>query len=221
MFNITSKDVEKYIQEMNKVFKDIENFRVPKRMPKDLGLYLSIHLDLTNPFHRETLLYRDKYIRQVGFARISQDWVNPLARWIGKRKCLEVMAGSGALTYALRELGVKIIATDDFSWSKPFKPWIKVDNMDCIVAVERFGKEVDFVICSWPYMDDTAYRLLLKMREVNPKCRMIYIGEGWGGCTANDDFFEIAIEDNVKGFYDAVSNFSSWDGIHDRIKLYK
>lgn len=217
MFGMTNKQSEEHIKEMHKVFNDIENKRVPKQIPEDMRL----NIDYFNPLYREVMFYRDKYIEQVGFARISKDWVKPLARWVDKRKCLEVMSGSGALSYALRNEGVLIKATDDFSWNKPFRPWLNVEDIDCILAVEKYGLEVDFIICSWPYMDDTAYRLLLKMREVNPKCRLIYIGEGYGGCTADDNFFDIAVEDDVKGFYEAVKKFSSWWGIHDCPILYK
>lgn len=59
------------------------------------------------------------------------------------------------------------------------------------------------------------------MREVNSKCRFIYIGEGWGGCTVNDRFFEIAEECNIKSFREAVSKYRSWYGVCDRIVLYK
>ncbi len=217
MFGITNKQSDEYIIKMQKVFYDIENKRVPDTIPEDVRL--SLHF--TNPAYMEVMYYRDRYIEQVGFARISKEWVRPLAKWIGKRKCLEIMAGSGALSYALKNEGVRVVATDDFSWGKPFKPWLRVENLDCILAIEKYGAEVDFIICSWPYMDDTAYRVLLKMREINPKCRLIYIGEGYGGCTADELFFDEVVEDNVKGFYKAVENFSSWEGIHDNLILYK
>lgn len=59
------------------------------------------------------------------------------------------------------------------------------------------------------------------MREINPKCRMIYIGEDFGGCTANNDFFNNIEECYVKGFEDAVGNYRRWQSIHDSIVLVK
>jgi len=34
------------------------------------------------------------------------------------------------------------------------------------------------------------YDALIKMREVNSYCKLIYIGEYKGGCTASDKFFD-------------------------------
>ena len=70
-------------------------------------------------------------------------------------------------------------------------------------------------------MDDNAYKCLMAMREVNPKCRMIYIGEDMGGCTANDKFFENAEVCDVQGFTDAVKNYRHWDSIYDFVALFK
>lgn len=217
MFNITQEQTTLFVKEMNSVFSNLSNRVIPESMPNDIRFYL----DYSNLNFREAMCYRDRYIEQVGFVRITKNWVRPLSKWIGKRKCLEIMSGSGALTYALKEEGVLIKATDDFSWNKPFKPWIQVENIDCIAAIEKYGREVDFIMCSWPYMDDTAYRALLKMREVNPKCRMIYIGEGNCGCTADENFFEAIYIDNVKGFEEAVKKFTQWEGMHDYPLLVK
>lgn len=217
MFYATREQISSYIKEMGKIFEDIDKCIIPKSIPNDIRY----GLDYSNLMEREILYYRDRFIQNVGFVRVTKDWVRPLSKWIGNRKCLEIMAGSGALTYALREEGVKIKAIDDYSWHNPFKMWCEVENIDCIAAITKYGKEVSFIICSWPYMDDTAYRALLKMREVNPKCRMIYIGEDCGGCTANDEFFQAIQIDEVKGFKLAVKNFTSWEHIHDFPLLVK
>ena len=155
---------------------------------------------------------------------LSEDWVKPLAKWIGDRPCLEIMCGNGYLSYALSKYGCNIKATDNYSWNKEFEKMgsiYPVENLDCIAAIEKYGKNVKFIICSWPYMDSNAYRSLMKMREINPKCRMIYIGEEFGGCTANNDFFNNIEECYVKGFEDAVGNYRRWQSIHDSIVLVK
>lgn len=165
--------------------------------------------------------WRDKYIKEFGFPLFAEDWVKPLSTWIGDRPCLEIMAGTGYLSYALSLYGVNIKATDDYSWEKHFTNFKDVENIDCLQAIKKYGKDVKFIICSWPYMDEMANFSLVMMREVNPKCRMIYIGEGWGGCTASDKFFNNVEECEVEGFNQAVSKYRRWSGLHDRISLYK
>ena len=215
------------ISELKKVYE--ENLKklckgvIPKSYPKG-RLIRMLGESSTLPERFKGPDWRSHFIKVQGFPLLSEDWVKPLARWIGDRPCLEIMCGNGYLSYALSKYGCKIKATDNFSWEKNFDGMGKIypiENLDCIAAIEKYGREVKFIICSWPYMDDKAYRCLLKMREVNPKCRMIYIGEDFGGCTANDDFFNELEECYVKGFDEAVSNYRRWDSIHDTIRLVK
>lgn len=199
-----------------------DNYTMLKKgqIPKS---YVALPLEMCLPWGSAVgyINWRDKYVKDIGFPLIAEDWVKPLAKWIGDRPCLEIMAGTGFLSYALFLYGVDIKATDNYSWNKHFTNFKEVENIDCLEAVKIYGKDVKFIICSWPYMDEMAYNSLVMMREINPKCRMIYIGEDWGGCTASDKFFEIAEECEVDGFNQAVSKYRRWSGLHDRVKLYK
>lgn len=136
--------------------------------------------------------------RSSGYCLLSNNWIKPLANFIGNRHCLEVMSGNGSLTYALRAAGAKIIPTDNRSWliANPDEssPWVNdIEDLDAVEAVARYGSSVDFIIMSWPpYDQPTASLVLEKMREVNSNCKLIYIGESQYGCTADDRFFEIA-----------------------------
>ena len=170
---------------------------------------------------------RDKFIKQMGFSLVSFDWIIPLSKWIGSRKCLEVMSGTGSLSFALKQQGTDIMATDDFSWTgqnnwnQNKNYWTNIENIDAVKAVEKYGKEVNVIIMSWPYMDDIAYKVLLKMREVNPFCIMIFIGEGYGGCTASDEFFDNIVEIEDETFSEAIKEYKQWWGIHDYPQLIK
>lgn len=173
------------------------------------------------------LRLKEKFNKIGMFCFVSWKWINPLAKYLNDKKCLEVMAGRGWLSYALQQKGINVKATDNFSWhNKMFPLWndtvTDVEDIDAVKAVEKYGKEIDYLIMAWAYMDNTAYQVIKKLYEVNPNVQIIYIGEGHGGCTADDDFynhFEI-IED--EDFYDNVSkNYQSWEGIHDVLLLGK
>lgn len=92
------------------------------------------------------------------------------------------MSGKGTLSYVLKQEGVNIKATDDFSWSKftSMNTWCDIEQIDAIEAIEKYGKDMDYIIMSWCYMDNTGYKCLKKMREINPNCKMLYIGECQG-----------------------------------------
>lgn len=173
-----------------------------------------------------SLLVRDEIIRLCGYCLLSYTWIRPLAEWIGNRRCLELMCGSGALAYALQTCGVQVIATDNFSWRENRgcwyeRPWMGIEQMDCLDAIQKYGPDADLFICSWPYMDDSCYHALLKMREVNPAAFMLYIGEGPGGGTASASFFEVAEPVEDEGFQLAVQLFRSAYTIKDRPMLFR
>ncbi|NMA84055.1 MAG: hypothetical protein GX962_09355 [Epulopiscium sp.] len=158
---------------------------------------------------------RERLIEHMGYVLLSKIWIEALSRWIGSRRCLEVMAGTGALTCELRKCGVDIVATDNYSWKK-CNTWVHVDEIDAVEAVEKY-KNVDILIMSWPpYQNDIAFEVLNKMRMVNPDCRMVYIGEEEGGCTANDKFFSLIEEIEDESFHKVKLEFQNWSGIHDR-----
>lgn len=83
-------------------------------------------------------------------------------------------------------------------------------------AIEKYKEIVNCIILSWPeYESDLAARVLEKCLEYN--ISMIYIGEDYGGCTADDEFFDMMGEKcNRIGIVGSYVPFSS---IHDDIYL--
>lgn len=178
-----------------------------------------------NPYEMDSLKYmslefrlKEAYNDLGMYAFVSWDWIDPLVNWIGTNRCLEVMAGRGWLSYALRKRGVSVKATDNFSWSEN-KGWLppltEVEDLDAVKSVQRYGKEIDILFIGWPYMSNDAYKVIKNLHRVNPNAIVVYIGEGPGGCTADDEFFDHfeTIEDNE--FNIVQANYQSWWGIRD------
>lgn len=207
--------------EVEKIIAMIKNKMIPDSYPES---FLSRYDPRIDNFG-----LRDIVIDHMGYALIANDWIVPLSKWIDGRSCLEVMSGSGALAYALREQNVKIIATDSFSaddnfsyyWKDDGMMWAEVENIDALGAVKKYGKRTDLIIISWPFMDNTATEVLEEMRSTNPDCMMIYIGEEKGGCTANSRFFNLTNPVENEEFANAVSKYKRWNGLNDFPKLLK
>ena len=200
---------------------------IPNEMPKDMVDTSGLHplseeyfQARTYGFQKEFLL-KEAYNSAGMYTFVSLRWIVPFAKWIGNRKVMEVMAGRGFLSKALREQGITVHASDNFSW--PVRTWSEtvtdVIEMDALEAVEKHGMEHDILIMGWPYMDDTAYRIIKHLYEVNPKALVVYIGEPSGGCTADELFFDHfeMIED--EDFDRAAIYYQSWEYIHDRLWL--
>lgn len=195
-------------------FELIEKIKM-KQVPEDISLNF---LNSLNSY-----FFREYAIRNMGFALITRRFVKGLAKYIGSKKCLEILAGQGCLSKVLQDEGIDVIATDDYSWSNRLNlnnTWTNVENMDCLEAIRKYGQDVSYIICSWiPYGSPIGYDILKVMDEVNPNCKLIVIGEGPSGCTADDTFFENLEEIDTEEEF--VKDFRSWSGIRDYVSIVK
>ncbi|MFA5576369.1 MAG: hypothetical protein WCZ27_04880 [Tissierellaceae bacterium] len=208
------------------ILSEIKEIIINKDIPNSYPDFLVGNLDM------HTYSLRNSFIKYMGFVLVSKLWIKDLSKWIGQRNCLEVMAGLGALSHGLREEGVSLISTDDYSWQEGIKRkdstltnnklWTQVERLDAVESIEKYGKDIDIVLMSWPpYDDNTATRILEKMRSINPSCIMIYIGEGRGGSTANDDFFDLLEKVEDESFHKANTRFQKWSLTNDHPLLIK
>lgn len=221
------KQNTKLSREEISIISAIRNIVEKKELPDK---YPDFMLDKLDAY---TYSLRNIFIDHMGFVLLSKYWTKDLSHWIGKRRCLELMAGLGALSYGLRMQGINIIATDDYSWKKSTngensplwddnKMWTYVEKLDAVESVKKYGKNLDIIIMSWPPYDDVvAAKALKKMREVNPSCIMIYIGEEKGGCTANDEFYNILERIEDESFNLANAKFQTWPLTKDQPFLIK
>lgn len=142
-----------------------------------------------------------------------------IKRHIPEPKTIEVMSGNGWLSFWLSKVGINIIATtDNHSWNKQFdfkRTPVQIEKLDCVEAVKKY-KEANLVIMSWPYMDSNAYEVIKSLRKDQ---WLLYIGEGPGGCTANDKFFGY-IQRYCQCF-ESEFGFKQFQGIHDEPMLIK
>lgn len=175
---------------------------------------------------------RDWYTTHYGFVIPTQKFIDGLSLWIGDKKVLSVLSGSGTVERALQKAGTNIIMTDDMSWVKglkynsqgsAFSHW-NVENIEDIDAVEAIEKypDVDYILMSWPPYDSyIASEVLAAMREFNPNARLIYFGEDDGGCCGDDDFFANAEYISDNGIDELLRHYVQFPSIHDTVMLFK
>lgn len=195
------------------VYSAIRRREIPERYPELIG---------AGTLYGEA--YHKAIVQSMGCVLLAKSWLRPLAEFIGDRPCLEVMAGTGALAWALGEYGVSVLPTDNYSLRNTFAHrWVKVRRMDALRAVKKYGKQVDFVILSWPFISELPKQMLAWLRENNPSCRMIYLGEWRGGCNVNDAFCDFAVEDPDAA--EAVArmrpHYQNWYDLKDTIYILK
>ena len=173
---------------------------------------------------------RDLIIRMCGFALVTKNLTYSLSEFTKKytRKkdpvILEIGCGSGCLAKGLMDRDIKVIPTDSFSWygstfpmDRMWLPIKEIENIDMVDAVKKYAADVDFILCSWPTTTCPINDCMREMYKLNPKCKLLYCGEWYSGCTANDDFFDIVKEcEGFIGGIDSVNRMhQTWDWIHD------
>jgi hypothetical protein len=94
----------------------------------------------------------------------SSTLLTGLARQIGKAKCLEIAAGDGFLTQALRRRGIDIRATDDQSWAGKGITFDGVEKLDAAKALATYQPEI--VLCAWPPARNTFEQHVFKTSSV-------------------------------------------------------
>tara|TARA_R110000803_G_scaffold158426_2_gene222707 strand:- start:742 stop:1266 length:525 start_codon:yes stop_codon:yes gene_type:complete len=156
---------------------------------------------------------RDAQIKESGFARIDQAVAESIAEY---SPLIEIGAGSGKLAEMIAAQGGDIIATDDYSGDYPFGTGdhFPVANMDARDAVLAYPDRN--VLCSWPSYSHNWFTDACK--EIETDIFLIYIGEGEGGCTADEEFHPY-----LSQCFTHIQHIPmlQYYGIHDCCDVYK
>lgn len=177
-----------------------------------------------NPHDVYSYNTRREYIEKCGWGVITKEQVEILSRFLFGFKVIEVCSGLGFLANHLRDYGVSdYLAFDNFTECYPSVKLLNYGSVKRNVHSVNVAKAEAVVMC-WPnYKSNLAETVVRKMRKGQ---YLIYQGEGWDGCTANNKFFEQIT--NKKKFQE-LRNLSEclnthqvqWRGIHDYFTVYK
>jgi hypothetical protein len=125
----------------------------------------------------------------------------------------EIGAGSGYWLGLLKDMGIDTVGYDDQSSHLEdrhrgrWHPLIKG-------GAEKAGhhKNKALFLCWPPYNTPMAHEALKAYRGD----RLVYIGEGYGGCTGDDDFHDLLEKEWEVEYYPVIPQ---WPGIHDSLHL--
>jgi hypothetical protein len=157
---------------------------------------------------------RESLTRKYGFAIPTQEALDFIAFW---SPIVEIGAGTGYWAHLLQQMEVDITAYDKFSGHGQdrygFGPvWMNVLKGNSAVA--KIHPDRTLLLC-WPDYQSRFASDCLRNYRGN---RLIYIGEGKGGCTGNDLF-----HDKIKEEWRLIKNIRlpTWPGIRDDLKAYE
>lgn len=115
------------------------------------------------------LLWQKKFLMPLVQPRgiynfYSKQLIAELAKLIGDRSALEIAAGDGTLSRFLAEAGVRITATDDYSWDSSVTYPEDVRREEARQALRKHQPQV--VICSWPPAGNGFERWVFETKTV-------------------------------------------------------
>lgn len=179
----------------DKLYQKIEEIRGSGSVVEELSLYSQ----------------RYNFVRNYSWAFPSQDAVNEIVSFVGKNNSLlECGAGNGLWASLIQKEGIHVVATDQ----KPCYKFYSVEGIDSVAAIKKYNDINTLMLC-WPSYDDPMGFNTLSTFTGN---KLIYIGEGDGGCTGDDKFHDLLREEwkEVKEI-----DIRQWIGIHDAMFFFE
>lgn len=133
---------------------------------------------------------------------------------------LEVMAGNACWSKALSQVGVKMRATDSFSWSKGSQTgsslFFPTQNMPAAQAIKRYT-DVDLIICCWaPNFGKSDVSVLAAYRQlINSNAKLLFVAEK-DGATNTPQFWQSAKIVKSESIRKINQTFPNFDFIDER-----
>ena len=160
---------------------------------------------------------REEFLEKFGFAVPTLVAIQAIQEFVDGRGVLEVGAGTGIWARLLSDAGVKVTAADNrstkYSLSMRVGTYYDVQKMGAVAAVKRYRSHAALMLC-WPDYNGPMAATCLAAFQGD---RVIYIGEGSGGCTGDDRFHGM-----LRRWHEVRAvPIPQWPGIHDELTLYE
>ena len=167
----------------------------------------------------EETIRRKNFISKYGFSVPSELALQKIYNFCDQDKILEIGSGMGLWAHLMKLSGLNVYATDIGSDGKYYKDfsrtWTKIEMITHEEAIEKYKSECNVLFTSWPPIDKL---ISFNMMHVYTCSKIIYIGECYGGSTANTNFFDIL---NKLFVLIETVTIPRWTGIYDKMYFFE
>lgn len=171
--------------------------------------------------------YRDYLEDTYGmWSYTNAPFIAALSHYLAGRPVLEIMAGNGYISRGLRQHNPQqtVITTDSKAWVGENEtgrhPVTTVEQLDALAAIQKYGKQIDYVIMSWsPDHVDIDWQVLQLIRHQFPDLKLLVIGEK-NGATDSKRFWKEA-HLSQEGLAKVNDRLKSFDLIDEQVYLAK
>jgi len=169
---------------------------------------------------QSTYEIKEEYVKH-SFCILTDEFVRALSEALNKlnvETVTELACGPGWLSWWLVKYKTNIVAAvDDKSWKNHNHYLPIVKKCDAIEFVKKHPN-IDAYILSWPYMDNMAAKIWRAMKKGRI---LVYIGESTGGCTADEEFFDLVEGHEMEDLWELEGGHRSFWGVHDKPTIYR
>lgn len=169
-----------------------------------------------NPYLAE-FSKRDYFSTEYGWSVPSKEAIEELKEFVGGDQVVEIGSGHGLWAKLMQDIGIQVTPTDYFEgrgeYTAKKDSFTEVEDLQNLEALQKYSG-YNVLMMSWPPYDSPMANETLSAFKGN---KLIFIGEGYGGCTADDDFFDQLEKEweRIKGI-----QIPKWEGIHDGIDIW-
>lgn len=208
------------------IFKQV-NQQYPKGDPRGDQLWNKYSAALPK-LDRALRNFRDYLEDTYGmWSYVNAPFAKALADYLNGAPVLEIMAGNGYISKGLRNNNAnqQIYTTDSQAWVKENEtgkhPVTKIEKLDAVSAIKKYGDQVDYVIMSWaPDKGETDWKVLQLLRQDYPDIKFLVIGEK-DGATNSKKFWQEAQLSQDEDLQKVNQQLHSFDLIDEQIYLVK
>lgn len=208
------------------IFKQV-NQQYPKGDPRGDQLWNKYSAALPK-LDRALRNFRDYLEDTYGmWSYVNAPFAKALADYLNGAPVLEIMAGNGYISKGLRNNNAnqQIYTTDSQAWVKENEtgkhPVTKIEKLDAISAIKKYGDQVKYVIMSWaPDKGETDWEVLQLLRQDYPDIKFLVIGEK-DGATNSKKFWQEAHLIQDEDLQKVNQQLHSFDLIDEQIYLAK
>lgn len=168
------------------------------------------YLQTSRKFHE-----RHRLVRQYAWTITSPATLDFIHEYAGNH-IHDPLAGTGYWAYLLRQYGHKVTASDIAPGNNPWAEdsHYSMESIDARASAYQAGPRATLLLAWPPYQSPIGHQILRAFRGD----RIIYIGEGAGGCCGDDQMFR---ELDRAWREVAWHRPAQWEGIYDYVTAYR
>jgi len=186
-------ELQERMVELQELMVEVQERKVNAAVDYVNSLYATSGQDAKSTKY-EQVLYRQRFIERYGFSHPSGNMLRGLYGAFKHTPILSIGSGCAFFENILQKMDMNVIVTDPgLTHQNPgMRQFCSVENLTANDAITKYS-DVNVLMINWPDYDNEWAFLALELfsEKATSESRVVYCGEGDGGCTADQAFHDL------------------------------